>query len=234
MYKIRYKNDRGKTKTSWLDSSHTFSFADYHDPDHMGFSDLRVINDDYLAPGGGFASHPHRDMEIISVVLEGELEHKDSMGNGTVIKVGEIQKMSAGTGVIHSEYNPSGLEITRFLQIWIFPDRQGLEPSYQQRNFPMEELLNTFRLVVSPDARQNSIVISQDAELYEGKLQQGAMVEMEISAQRKYWVHVASGRVSVNGDDLEGGDGMGITDETNVLEFAGLDNLSTVLVFNLK
>lgn len=234
MYQIRYKNERGKTKTHWLDSSHTFSFADYYDPAFMGFSDLRVINDDYLAPGGGFANHPHRDMEIISVVLEGELEHKDSMGNGTVIKVGEIQKMSAGTGVIHSEYNPSGLELTRFLQIWVLPDRQGLEPSYQQKAFPMEGMMNTFRLVVSPDGRENSIVISQDMELYEAKLQQGAAVKTEISAQRKYWMHVASGKVSVNGEDLEGGDGMGIVAEANVLEFAGLDNLSTVLLFNLK
>lgn len=234
MYKIRRKNERGITKTNWLHSSHTFSFADYHDLDHMGFSDLRVINDDYVALGGGFASHPHRDMEIISVVLEGELEHKDSMGNGTVIKVGEIQKMSAGTGVIHSEYNPSGLELTRFLQIWIFPDRQGLEPSYQQKAFPMEEMMNTFRLVVSPDSRDDSITISQDAELWEAKLQKGTVVEMEISPQRKYWIHVATGQVSINSEDLEGGDGMGITDETNVLEFVGLDNLSTVLVFNLQ
>ena len=234
MYKIRHKDERGKSESDWLDSSHTFSFADYYDPRHMGFSDLRVINDDYITPGAGFGTHPHKDMEIISVVLEGALQHRDSMGNGTIIKPGEIQKMSAGTGILHSEFNPSGNEITHFLQIWIYPATKDLEPSYQQKAFDTDELLNRFRLVAAPDGRDNAITISQDVELYETKLESGETITFQLPQNRKIWIHAATGKFEVHGEIMEAGDGMAITDENGPLEFKGMAAISTILLFNLQ
>jgi hypothetical protein len=213
MLAMRRADDRGHANHGWLDSHHTFSFGGYYDPRHMGISNLRVINDDTVAPGGGFATHGHTDMEIISYVLEGALEHRDSMGNGSVIRPGDVQRMSAGTGVRHSEYNHSATEPVHFLQIWLEPNRQGVEPAYGQKHFGPETRQGRLALLVSPDGRDGSIATHQDALLYGSLVEPGDNLVHALAAGRKAYVHVARGSVDVNGVALHGGDGLAIEHE---------------------
>jgi len=231
MIRIRKADERGRAEHGWLHSWHTFSFADYFDPDHMGHSVLRVINDDTVEPGQGFGTHPHRDMEIISWVLEGELEHRDSMGHGSIIRPGDVQRMSAGTGVTHSEFNPSHTEQTRFLQIWIIPDRQGYDPRYAQARFEERQLRGRLRLVASPDGGDGSVSIHQDTRMFIGRFDGSEQDAREIPADRKAYVHLARGIVSLNDIRLEAGDGAYIEDESR-LHFANGQS-AEVLLFDL-
>lgn len=231
MIQIRKSSERGYANHGWLESRHTFSFANYYDPDHMGFSVLRVINEDHVAPGAGFPTHGHRDMEIISYVLEGALEHKDSMGNGSIIRPGEIQRMSAGTGVTHSEYNASGSESVRFLQIWIIPDKQGIIPGYEQKYFTAEPVGQELPLIASPDKRNGSVLIHQNAFIYTGKLTQGTITNHKLADNRKAWVQVIRGDVTVNDNKLNPGDGAAITEQP--LLSIRADSESEVLLFDL-
>ncbi|MGL5805523.1 MAG: pirin family protein [Xenococcaceae cyanobacterium] len=210
MLTIRPAGDRGHAYHGWLDSYHTFSFANYYDPKHMGFRDLRVINEDRVAPGMGFGRHSHRDMEIITFVLEGAVEHKDSIGNIGTIKPGEVQRMSAGTGIQHSEYNPSDRDFTHLLQIWILPDRQGIEPSYEQVAFPLKERLGKLRLIASPDGRDGAVTIHQNVELYTAVLEPGNEVSYVLKPDRHAWLQVTKGEVTVNSHNLKAGDGVAI------------------------
>jgi quercetin 2,3-dioxygenase len=203
----RRSNDRGFADFGWLKSRHTFSFGGYHDPQHMGFGPLRVINEDRVAAGAGFGKHPHRDMEILSWVLSGALEHKDSLGNGAKIQPGELQRMTAGTGVTHSEFNASSSEPVHFLQIWIIPDSSNLEPGYEQRHFAPDELSNRWRCVASGKTAQDAVGIHQDVDLYVTRLDAGIELSYETTAERKLWLQVSRGRVIVDGDTLEAGDG---------------------------
>jgi hypothetical protein len=223
--------ERGVTDLGWLDSRHTFSFGEYHDPEHMGFRKLRVINDDRVSGGAGFGRHPHRDMEILSYVLTGELAHKDSLGTGSTVGVGEIQKMSAGTGIVHSEFNPSPVEPLRFLQVWIVPGRTGLAPSYEQRVFGSDDKRGRLKLIGSRDGRDASIVIHQDVAIYASILGPGAEVEHRPAAGRGVWLQVAQGAVEVNGQRLDEGDGAAIVDE-GVLTIRGVSE-SEFLLFDL-
>jgi len=207
MITIRPHDARGKTKFDWLDSSHTFSFADYRDPEHMGFRSLRVINDDYVEPGKGFGTHSHRDMEIVTLVLEGALEHKDSTGTSSVIRPGDVQRMSAGTGITHSEWNHSKNEEVHFLQIWILPEKSGLRPGYEERR------RGRLVLLASRDGKDGSVVIHQDAALYGARLDPGQSVTHVPSSGRHAWVHVARGAVTLNGRSLLAGDGAAASDE---------------------
>lgn len=228
---IRRAADRGRSVNDWLDSRHTFSFAEYHDPRHVGFRTLRVLNDDRVAPGGGFGRHGHRDMEILSLVLEGGLRHADSMGNGSVIRPGEVQRMSAGTGVEHSEFNASETEPVHFLQIWILPARRGIAPGYEQRPFAPEELRDRLRLVASPDGADGSVRIHQDAAVRLSRLSDGATVRHVPAAGRYVWVHVATGAASLNGTELREGDGAALSGEA-AAELTGIGG-AQVLVFDL-
>src|SRR5262245_5659987 len=191
---LRKSNNRGHANHGWLDSHHTFSFADYYDPRHMGFRALRVINEDRVAPGAGFPTHPHRDMEIISYVLEGGLEHKDSMGTGSVIRPGDVQRMSAGTGVTHSEYNASKSELVHFLQIWLLPEQRNIKPSYEQKTFSADDKRKKLRLVGSRDGRDGSVTIHQDVDLYATRLEAGEALRHDLKPGRHAWVHVARGQ----------------------------------------
>ncbi len=231
MKTIRKSNDRGHAQHGWLDSYHTFSFADYYDPNWMGFRALRVINDDLILPGMGFGTHPHRDMEIISYVLGGALQHRDSMGNGRIIKPGEFQYMAAGTGVEHSEFNPSRTEATRLLQIWIKPDAKGVKPRYAEKNLNAAET-GKLHLVASKTGRDGSMEIHQDADLLLGKLESGQSVKHSLGKDRHAWVHVAEGEVTINGSKLTGGDAVALSDETSVDISASKP--SQVLVFDLN
>ena len=231
MIKVRPSATRGKTDIGWLDSKHTFSFSDYYDPEYSGFGSLLVINDDRVAPAKGFGTHPHKDMEIISYVLEGELQHKDSMGTGSSIRRGDVQRMSAGTGVLHSEFNASPSKAVHFLQIWITPETRGLPPSYEQKAFDDQEKRGKLRLVGSRDGRQGSVTVHQDVSIYAGLLGEGQRAKVPIGKGRRAWVQVASGRVTVNGIALGEGDGAAVKDETE-LEIAGAAP-SEVLVFDL-
>jgi redox-sensitive bicupin YhaK (pirin superfamily) len=231
MLTLRRAEDRGHADHGWLDSHHTFSFADYHDPAHMGFRVLRVINDDRVAPGGGFGTHPHRDMEIVSYVLEGALAHKDSMGNASVIRPGDLQRMSAGTGVRHSEYNASPDEPVHFLQIWILPSRTGLPPSYEQKAFAESERRGKLLLVGSPDAAQACVKLNADVRLYATLLAAGEKVAHVVQPGRHAWIHVATGKASVGGHALQAGDGASTSDPDSVL-IEGRE-LGQVLVFDL-
>ncbi len=228
MIALRKSEQRGHANHGWLDSYHTFSFADYYDPDHIAFSSLRVINEDRIAPGSGFPRHGHRDMEIISYVLEGALEHKDSLGNGSIITPGEVQRMSAGTGVMHSEYNASKTEVTHFLQIWIVPDVTGIAPEYEQKRFSDEQKRGRLCLIASPDAREGSVRIHQNALLYVILLQKGEAATHVPQRGRKVYVHLARGKARVNNEVLHAGDGARITDESGVT-LAGEDNAEIVL-----
>ena len=210
MLAIRHAEDRGLANAGWLSSRHTFSFGHYYDPDFMGFGPLRVINEDQVQPGRGFDTHGHQDMEIISYVLEGALEHKDSIGTGSIIRPGEVQRMSAGTGVRHSEFNHSDSELVHFLQIWIVPERDGLQPSYEQEAFAENDKRGRLRLVGSRDARDDSVTIHQDVDLYATLLSDNQTVTHQLAAGRKGWVQVARGTVSANDEPLHAGDGVAI------------------------
>jgi quercetin 2,3-dioxygenase len=216
MITIRPHDERGKTKFDWLDSSHTFSFADYRDPEHMGFRSLRVINDDYVEPGKGFGTHSHRDMEIVTLVLEGALEHKDSTGTSSVIRPGDVQRMSAGTGITHSEWNHSKNEEVHFLQIWILPEKAGLRPGYEQKSVPEESRRGRLVRLASRDGKDGSVVIHQDAALYGTRLDPGQSVTHRPSPGRHVWVHVARGAVTLNGRSLLAGDGASASDEARL------------------
>jgi redox-sensitive bicupin YhaK (pirin superfamily) len=215
MITIRKAEERGHFDHGWLDTYHTFSFADYYDPEHMGFRALRVINDDRIAPGRGFGTHGHRDMEIITYVLDGSLEHRDSMGTGSIIHPGEVQRMSAGTGVMHSEKNASLEESLRLLQIWILPERRGITPGYEQKEFSKEERSGTLRLVAANDARDGAIKIHQDVQLY-ASLLNGGPVTHEFAPGRYGWLQVAKGEAEINGQKLKEGDGAAISGEESV------------------
>lgn len=231
MLTIRRAGDRGHADHGWLDTHHTFSFADYYDRRFMGFGPLRVLNDDRVAAGAGFPPHHHRDMEIISYVLEGALEHKDSMGNGSVIEPGDVQRMSAGTGVVHSEYNPSEESPVHFLQIWLLPRRPGLAPGYEQKRFGEEEKRGRLRLVASPDGADGSVTLQQDARMFAALLEPGKAVEHRLADGRIGWLHVARGSAEVNGQALSAGDGAAIQDESQ-LSLRSRDG-GEVLLFDL-
>jgi redox-sensitive bicupin YhaK (pirin superfamily) len=231
MINIRKSNERGHADHGWLNTRFTFSFADYYDPRHEQFRTLRVMNDDRVAGGGGFPMHPHRDMEIITYVLEGALQHRDSMGNGSVIKPGDIQYMSAGTGVTHSEFNASKTEPVHLYQIWMFPAKQGLKPAYDQKNFTEAEKRGTLRLIASPDGREGSVKIRQENELYATVLDGGESVKHQLKPDRHAYVQVARGSVKLNGKELAEGDGAAISAEKSV-ELTGV-NSAEVLLFDL-
>jgi redox-sensitive bicupin YhaK (pirin superfamily) len=231
MTELRRAADRGHANHGWLDSWHSFSFADYHDPDHMGFGPLRVINEDRVQPGMGFGTHGHRDMEIISYVLEGALEHKDSMGNGSVIRPGNVQRMSAGTGVRHSEFNPSAGEGAHFLQIWIEPAERGVAPGYEEKNFDAASKRGRLRLIASPDGREGSVTIHQDALVYAALLDGAESATQALAPGRRLYVHVARGEVTANGQSLRAGDALKAAGESEVRLEAGRN--SEVIVFDL-
>jgi redox-sensitive bicupin YhaK (pirin superfamily) len=228
---IRRAGERGEADHGWLLSYHTFSFADYYDPAHMGFRALRVINEDRVQGGQGFGAHSHRDMEIISYVLEGALQHKDSMGTSSIIRPGEVQRMSAGTGVTHSEFNASRDELVHFLQIWILPARPGGKPGYEQKAFPEAERRGRLRVVASPDGRDGSVTIHQDVSLYTALPRAGEPLRHDLAAGRHAWVHVARGQAEIGGNALEAGDAVAISDARSV-ELTGRDG-SEVLLFDL-
>jgi redox-sensitive bicupin YhaK (pirin superfamily) len=232
MITVRHAGERGTANLGWLDSRHTFSFGHYYDPNHMGFGPLRVINEDRVRGGGGFDTHGHRDMEIISYVLEGALEHKDSIGTGSVIRPGDVQVMSAGTGIRHSEFNHSKNDPVHFLQIWVMPDQQGLKPRYDQKNFPDTEKRGRLRLVGSPDGRDGSSVIHQDAEIYASLLAGGEAVAHGLRPGRRGWVQVVRGAVEVNGQAASAGDGVAVKDEPTLAIESRVDG-SEILVFDL-
>jgi len=231
MINIRKSNERGHASHGWLDSYHSFSFADYHDPQWMGYRSLRVINDDLILPGQGFGAHPHRDMEIISYVLSGALAHKDSMGNGSVINAGEFQYMAAGSGVQHSEFNPSKTESTRLLQIWIQPDAKAVKPRYAEKKYATAAT-GQLHLVTSKTGRDNSIAIHQDADLYLAKLEPGQEVTHLPASGRHVWLHVAEGEITLNGKTLSGGDAAIVENESKLSVSAGKP--SQVLLFDLN
>lgn len=234
MLHIRRSEDRGQGEHGWLHSRHSFSFADYHDPRFMGYRDLRVINEDRVEPGHGFGTHGHRDMEIISYVLDGALEHADSTGTRAVIRPGEVQRMTAGTGVRHSEYNHSKQAPVHFLQIWILPREQGLRPGYEQKRFEDADKRNALRLVASPDGRDGSVTIHQDVDLYASLLEPGAAVSFERKQGRHLWLHVARGELRVNGEALSAGDAVATNDEGALrIEGAGAADPAEILLFDL-
>ena len=232
MISVRHAAERGTANFGWLDSRHTFSFGDYHDPEQMGFGALRVINEDRVSPGQGFGTHGHRDMEIISYVLEGALEHKDSIGTGSVIRPGDVQIMSAGTGIRHSEFNHSKTEPVHFLQIWVVPDRQGIAPRYEQKTFPDADKRGRLRLVGSSDGRDGSVVIHQDVKLFAAILNNAEEVTQALSTDRKGWLQVVRGAVVMNGRDLHAGDGAAVEGEPAITVTAKTGG-AEILVFDL-
>jgi quercetin 2,3-dioxygenase len=231
MITFRDRMARGQTRTGWLDSRHTFSFANYRDPAQMGFRSLRVINEDRVIPGAGFPPHSHRDMEIISYVLKGALEHKDSLGNGTVIRPGEVQRMSAGTGIVHSEFNPSKTEPVHFLQIWIIPQHTGLPPGHEQKAFPIDERRGRMRLVAAPDGRDGAISLHQEARLFIANLGPGERTDYELERGRGIWLQLARGIIALNGTELREGDGAAVEDESAIEIEAETD--AELLVFDV-
>lgn len=233
MITVRPSDERGHANHGWLDTYFTFSFADYYDPRHMGFRDLRVINEDRISAGRGFGTHPHRDMEILTYIIAGELSHRDSMGRGAAIKRNDVQRMSAGTGVMHSEVNQSDKPV-HLLQIWILPEAEGLKPSYEDRTFPPEEKKNRLRLIASHDGRDDSTVIHQDASVYASLLDSGKSVELKLQPQRHAWVQLISGELDVNGTKLAKGDGAAISDEARLqIASIGKDGGAEFLLFDL-
>jgi hypothetical protein len=232
MITVRRSDERGYADHGWLRSYHSFSFADYHDPRHMGFSSLRVINEDRIAPGTGFGTHGHRDMEIISYVLDGELAHKDSLGNGSVIRPGDVQRMSAGTGVMHSEFNHAADRVTHFLQIWIEPDRRGLAPGYEEKRFEAAEKRGRLRLIASPDGADGSVTLHQDARLYAGLFDGAETAKHALAPGRGAYVHVVRGALDVNGVPLAAGDAAMLRDESDVRVANG--RAAEVLLFDLR
>ena len=231
MIKHRRSDARGHTKLSWLDSRHTFSFGDYDDPENMEFSDLRVINEDRVTPGAGFPTHSHRDMEIVTYVLEGALAHKDSTGTSSVIQVGDVQRMSAGTGISHSEYNASQTEPVHFLQIWIMPNETGLKPGYEQRSFDLKKNSGSWVLVAAPDARDGTVKVHQDAELSLAVLAKGKELTHSLKPGRRAWIQVARGKATLNGLALNAGDGASANEE-NMLAIKALEDVE-ILLFDL-
>ena len=231
MIKIRKANERGAVNLGWLDSKHSFSFGDFYDPEHMGFGSLRVINDDTVQPGQGFGTHPHRDMEIISYVIDGALEHKDSMGNGAVMRSGEVQRMTAGTGVSHSEFNHSKEDLVHFLQIWVLPEAQSLAPGYEQKNFSVEDKTNRLRLVASRDGADGSVTIHQDMRIYASVLTPGTSLTHSLADGRQAWIQVASGDVTVAGESLSSGDGIAVAEIDSIDVTAGTE--SEILLFDM-
>lgn len=232
MMRIRRSAERGHFDHGWLDTFHTFSFGDYYDPEQMGFRTLRVINEDRVHPGQGFGMHGHRDMEIVTLVLEGALEHRDSLGNGEVLRPGELQRMTAGTGIRHSEFNPSPDAPVHLYQIWLLPERRGLEPGYEQKAIPESERRNALRLVASPDGRDGSLTIRQDAELYLSTLEPGRTVAHAFHPTRHGWLQVLRGDVTVQGTTLHAGDGAALSDEPRVEITA--EGPAEVLLFDLN
>ena len=228
---LRGAEDRGHADFGWLDSRHTFSFGEYFDPRHMGFGPLRVLNDHRVAGGAGFPTHPHRDMDIISYVLEGALEHKDTLGNSSVIRPGEVQRMSAGTGIRHSEYNASDREPVHFLQIWIIPERQGLTPGYEQKSFAEAAKRDRLRLVASRDGRDGAVTVHQDVDLYATLMSAGKTVTHEIKPGRGAWVHVAQGSLVLNGETVKAGDGVSVLGPATVTLAATAE--SEALLFDM-
>ncbi len=231
MITIRKAADRGHANHGWLDSYHTFSFGGYRDPAHQRFRALRVMNEDRVQPGQGFGEHPHSDMEIVTYVLQGQLEHRDSMGNGEVLHAGELQRMTAGTGVTHSEFNPSAEEPVHFYQVWLFPERKGLEPSYEQKRFAADGRENDLRLVASPGGEDGSLRIHQDARVYLATLGGDGEVSYPIGADRHAWVQVVRGGVDLNGVALEAGDGAAVSEESSLTVTAGGD--AELMLFDL-
>jgi redox-sensitive bicupin YhaK (pirin superfamily) len=229
---VRPGAERGHFDHGWLDTYHTFSFASYHDPRHMGFRSLRVINEDRVKPGDGFGTHAHRDMEILTWVLEGALEHKDNMGNGSVIRPGDIQRMSAGTGVTHSEFNPSREEPVHLLQIWLLPRQRGLTPGYEEKRFAPETRRGDFRLIAARDGREGAVTIHQDADLWTALLEPAESVRHAFEAGRHAWLHVAAGTVTANGVKLGAGDGAALSDE-QAIEVTASDR-AEILLFDLN
>ena len=232
MISVRHAAERGTANFGWLDSRHTFSFGDYHDPEQMGFGPLRVINEDRVSPGQGFGTHGHRDMEIISYVLDGALEHKDSIGTGSVIRPGDVQIMSAGTGIRHSEFNHSKTQPVHFLQIWVVPDRQGIAPRYEQKTFPDADKRGRLRLVGSSDGRDGSVIIHQDAKIFAALLSTGDQVTHALPRGRRAWLQVVRGTVAMNGQELHTGDGAAVEDEPTLTVTAKVDG-TEILVFDL-
>ncbi|WP_394780234.1 pirin family protein [Undibacterium sp.] len=231
MISVRKSQERGHAEHGWLKSYHSFSFADYHDPAHMGFGPLRVINEDWIEPGMGFGTHSHRDMEIITYVLEGEIAHKDSMGNGSVIRPGDVQRMSAGTGVMHSEFNASDKNSAHLMQIWIMPDKAGIPPGYEEKNFSREDKIGRLRLVASPDAEDGAVKIHQDARLYVGLFDGDQQANLTLHKDRLAYVHVARGELTVNGIALQTGDALKLRSEELLSITQGKQ--AEVLVFDL-
>jgi redox-sensitive bicupin YhaK (pirin superfamily) len=231
MIKIRRNLERGHTKLSWLDSRHTFSFGDYHDPQHMGFGDLRVINEDKVIAGAGFPTHSHRDMEIVTYVLEGALAHKDSTGASSTIRVGDVQRMSAGTGISHSEYNASQTEPVHFLQIWIIPEKTGIAPGYEQRSFDLAKSLGSWVLVASPTGRDGTVKVNADAELSLVALPKNGKLTSTLRPGRRAWLQVARGKATLNDSTMETGDGAAMIDE-KALTITALEN-AEILLFDL-
>ncbi len=231
MIKIRKSNERGHGNYGWLDTYHTFSFDQYHDPDYMGFRSLRVINEDKVEAGKGFGTHPHRDMEIITYVLAGSVQHKDSMGNGSIIRPGEVQRMTAGTGVTHSESNPSKTEELHLLQIWILPEKKGLEPGYEQKAFGEGVRLNKLCLAASSHPREGSVTIHQDVDLWVTLLEKGKKLEHRLTKNRHAWIQIAQGKAGVNSQTLGQGDGAAVSSEASVTLTA--EDRSEILLFDL-
>lgn len=234
MFKLRPREERGKTVTDWLNSSHTFSFAQYFDPFNMGFSDLRVINDDIIKPEGGFDFHSHANMEIISIVLDGELFHKDSSGVSKILKEGDIQVMNTGKGITHSEFNPSPTNYSRLFQIWILPNKKNLNPAYNTKYFQKSKMENKIKLIVSGSGKDGSLKIHQDAEIYRCFINSDRTVSYDIPPNRKLWIQVAKGAIEVGSHILESGDGISIIDERGYLDINGVDRESDFLLFNLR
>ncbi|MCG3175251.1 MAG: Quercetin 2,3-dioxygenase [Candidatus Omnitrophica bacterium] len=228
MITVRRSQDRGSYDHGWLRTSHSFSFADYQDPRHMGYRSLRVINEDHVQPGQGFPTHSHRNMEIVTLVLSGVLEHRDSMGNSSLIRPGEVQRMTAGSGVTHSEYNASKSDWVHLLQIWILPNRQGLHPSYEQKTFDPARREGRWRLLCSPDGEQGSVIVHQDAWLYETSLKAGAALDLKAVPGRGYWLQMISGRLELGGERLSAGDGAAV-DSPGTLSLRGLESAHCLL-----
>jgi redox-sensitive bicupin YhaK (pirin superfamily) len=231
MLQLRRAKDRGHFDHGWLNTYHTFSFGEYQDPKFMGFRSLRVMNEDRVSPGEGFGTHPHRDMEIVSYVLEGALEHRDSIGNGEVLSPGEFQRITAGTGITHSEFNSSAKELLHFYQIWLFPEKKGLPPSYEQKGFPVEERLNRLRLVAAPGGTDGALTIHQDARIFLSQLESGQSLEHAIAAGRHAWLQVLRGKVTANGEPLTTSDGAALSDERSLRITA--ESPAEIMLFDL-
>lgn len=229
---VRKSNERGHANHGWLDSYHTFSFANYYEPNFLGFRSLRVINEDRVIPGAGFGTHGHKDMEIVTYVLEGALEHKDNIGNGSMIQPGEVQRMSAGTGILHSEYNPSETEPVHLLQIWIIPSEKGIQPSYEQKTLNPQDTPGALKLIAAPEGKNGAVTLHQDVNLYAGVLQEGDRISYNLPENRHAWLQVVRGKVSLNGTSLDAGDGVAISEENELTLVADKD--AEILLFDLN